>query len=579
MVILLLEAKKFWKKILGRNHLLSNPAKKCHHAVVDPGTKERHQKRISFCHQITTKGKKKRSSLQREPQASQQTRQRQGSGKHRRHDSLAFSFRGHSRQASRTDSIYTLRASVGHTTTNNWHFKDRLGYFWSKCTRRKDDDPCAQPGDNIGTSTPAHGLDRVRNIVPNHTIPSDVPRDKHPNGSYPDNHIRTTKYTLFSFLPKNLYEQFHRFANLYFLFIVILNWVPAITAFGREISMLPVIFVLGVTAIKDIFEDRRRYLSDKRVNNSTCRVYKSGRYVKTPWKDIKVGDMVHLSCNEMIPADILVLKSSDEHGLCYIDTQNLDGEANLKQREVPRGFVDSQATFHPRDFRSTLECDLPTTKIYRFHGSISHPNGEKVPVGKDNLLLRECVLKNTTFVEGLVAYAGKESKTMLNNGGPRYKRSKLEVQMNRDVIWCVLVLIVLCLTGAIGNTTWLASYNEYIPFLNTKTFEETKPFYDGFLVFWTFVITLQVIIPMSLYVTLEMTKLLQIYLIQQDVKMYDETCNRRVECRALNIPEELGQIQYVFCDKTGTLTENKMVFKRCTVVGQLFQSIQHWQNG
>ena len=66
----------------------------------------------------------------------------------------------------------------------------------------------------------------------------------------------------------------------------------------------------------------------------------SGRYVKTLWKDIKVGDMVHLSCNEMIPADILVLRSSDEHGLCYIDTQNLDGEANLKQREVPRGFVD-----------------------------------------------------------------------------------------------------------------------------------------------------------------------------------------------------------------------------------------------
>ena len=87
--------------------------------------------------------------------------------------------------------------------------------------------------------------------------------------------------------------------------------------------------------------------------------------------------------------------------------------------------------------------------------------------------------------------------------------------MNRDVIWCVLVLISLCLIGAVGNTTWLSSYSEYIPFLNTKTFEETQPFYDGFLVFWTFVITLQVIIPMSLYVTLEMTKLLQIYLIQQ----------------------------------------------------------------
>ena len=66
-----------------------------------------------------------------------------------------------------------------------------------------------------------------------------------------------------------------------------------------------------------------------------------------------------------------------------------------------------QAAFQPQDFRSTVECDLPTTKIYRFNGFISHPNGEKVPVGKDNLLLRECVLKNTTFVEGLVIYAGK----------------------------------------------------------------------------------------------------------------------------------------------------------------------------
>ena len=83
----------------------------------------------------------------------------------------------------------------------------------------------------------------------------------------------TTKYTLFTFLPKNLFEQFHRFANLYFLFIVLLNWVPSINAFGKEISMLPVIFVLGVTAIKDAFEDRRRYVSDKRVNNSTCRIY------------------------------------------------------------------------------------------------------------------------------------------------------------------------------------------------------------------------------------------------------------------------------------------------------------------
>ena len=115
---------------------------------------------------------------------------------------------------------------------------------------------------------------RNRIVVPNHTIPVDAPAEKHPNRAYTNNFIRTTKYTMLTFLPKNLFEQFHRFANLYFLFIVLLNWVPAINAFGKEISMMPVIFVLGVTAIKDIFEDRRRYLSDKRVNNSTCRVFK-----------------------------------------------------------------------------------------------------------------------------------------------------------------------------------------------------------------------------------------------------------------------------------------------------------------
>ena len=108
----------------------------------------------------------------------------------------------------------------------------------------------------------------------------------------------------------------------------------------------------------------------------------------------------------------------------------------------PYAFSPQQSSFKPQDFRSTLECDLPTTKIYRFHGSILHPWGERVPVGKDNLLLRECVLKNTDFVEGLVVYAGHESKAMLNNGGPRYKRSKLERQMNIEIVWCVATLLV-----------------------------------------------------------------------------------------------------------------------------------------
>ena len=154
-------------------------------------------------------------------------------------------------------------------------------------------------------------------------MPAGAKATEHPNSAYLNNRIRTTKYTLLSFIPRNLFEQFHRFANLYFLFIVLLNWVPAINAFGKEISMIPVILVLIVTAVKDLFEDRRRYTSDKNVNNSSCRVYSTAesQFVKRLWKEVRVGDIVHLSNNEMIPADILLLHSSDPSGLCYIDTQ------------------------------------------------------------------------------------------------------------------------------------------------------------------------------------------------------------------------------------------------------------------
>lgn len=129
-----------------------------------------------------------------------------------------------------------------------------------RCWRRGSagKDPAAEPN---------------RRLVPNHTVAEDTPAAQHPNRGFANNAVRTTKYTLLSFVPRNLFEQFHRFANLYFLGIVLLNWVPQINAFGKEVAMIPVLFVLGVTAIKDAFEDHRRYVSDKRVNNSTCRVY------------------------------------------------------------------------------------------------------------------------------------------------------------------------------------------------------------------------------------------------------------------------------------------------------------------
>ena len=118
-----------------------------------------------------------------------------------------------------------------------------------------------------------------------------------------------------------------------------------------------------------------------------------------------------------------------------IETSNLDGENNLKQRSAPQMMLSKQQNFQPKAFVSHVECEAPTTKIYQFHGAIVNPDGSRVPVGRENLLLRDCALKNTDFVEGIVVYAGHESKAMLNHGGPRYKRTQLEQAMNMDVVW------------------------------------------------------------------------------------------------------------------------------------------------
>eukprot|EP00053_Salpingoeca_punica_P020143 m.208889 g.208889 ORF g.208889 m.208889 type:complete len:1180 (-) comp17804_c0_seq1:3407-6946(-) len=402
-----------------------------------------------------------------------------------------------------------------------------------------------------------------------------------PEESAAHNEVCTTKYRWWNFLPKNLFEQFHRAANVYFLFVVALNWLPDINAFAKEVAMLPLLFVLSVTAVKDLFEDRRRARSDAEVNNSVCEAVcvRDGANPAdcppkdTAWRDLQVGDLVHLRENSVIPADLVLLWTSDANGVCYVETANLDGETNLKHRRAIR---QTETAFRATDHvASDFVYELPNNEIYNFNGYMRE-GSSMTPLDSSNVLLRGCVIRHTDEAWGVIVYAGHDTKAMQNNSGPRVKRSKLERQMNNQVMLCVALLCILCISGGIGSGAW-TSRRPYETTLYLPYFAEAgpEPAMEGFLRIWSYFIILQSLVPISLYVSIEIVKLLQIYFIQEDEQMAHPESNTKINCRALNITEDLGQIEYLFSDKTGTLTENVMVFRKCVIGGVLYRHEGH----
>ncbi|KAL2621212.1 hypothetical protein R1flu_001417 [Riccia fluitans] len=394
------------------------------------------------------------------------------------------------------------------------------------------------------------------------------------------NKVRTSKYTFVSFFPRNLFEQFQRVAYIYFLIIVALNQIPALAVFGRTASIFPLAFVLIATALKDAYEDWGRHKSDSVENNRTSMVFDAGFYKPKKWKHIRAGDVVKVHANEIVAADIVLLATSEPSGIAYVETMNLDGESNLKTRHAKQ----ETARKRPEEeaVGGTLICELPNRNIYEFQAYLDI-GGPHIPLGPNNIILRGCELKNTSWAVGVVVYAGKDTKAMLNNSGAQSKRSRLEQQMNRETMWLVLILLVLCSVGGIGMGVWIHEHHDHLnslPFYRKKDYYEDEDYrYYGMLgealvAFLSCIIVFQVMVPIALYISLELVRLWQSHFMTRDMEMYHAGSNSRFQCRALNINEDLGQVKYVFSDKTGTLTENKMEFHSASVFGRDYDNAQ-----
>ncbi|KAK4285230.1 hypothetical protein QN277_001957 [Acacia crassicarpa] len=392
------------------------------------------------------------------------------------------------------------------------------------------------------------------------------------------NSIRTGKYSVITFLPRNLFEQFHRVAYIYFLVIAVLNQLPQLAVFGRGVSILPLAFVLLVTAVKDLFEDWRRHRSDKVENSRLASVLVGEQFEQMKWKDIRVGEIVKIHANETIPCDIVLLSTSDPTGVAYVQTINLDGESNLKTRYAKQETLSKLP--ETERISGLIKCEKPNRNIYGFQANME-VDQKRLSLGSSNIVLRGCELKNTKWALGVAVYCGGETKAMLNNSGAPSKRSRLETRMNSEIIMLSVFLVALCTVISVCAAVWLKRHNDELDMLpyyrrlnfndRDKEGEFTNYEYYGWgleiaFTFLMSVIVFQVMIPISLYISMELVRVGQAYFMIGDNRMYDEASNSRFQCRALNINEDLGQIKYVFSDKTGTLTENKMEFQ-CASIG------------
>ncbi|XP_074619710.1 phospholipid-transporting ATPase IA-like isoform X2 [Acropora palmata] len=378
-----------------------------------------------------------------------------------------------------------------------------------------------------------------------------------------NNKISTAKYKFLTFLPKFLLEQFSRYSNIFFLFIALLQQIDDVSPTGRYTTAVPLLLVLSCSAIKEIIEDYKRHQADDLVNNRRVKVLRDNTLQSLLWTEVQVGDIVKVVNGQFFPADLILLSSSEPMGMCYIETSNLDGETNLKIRQALPLTAKMTSLLDVRCMQGRVECEGPNNRLYDFVGNITLQSQKSVPLGPDQVLLRGAHLRNTQWIFGLVVYTGHDSKLMQNSTAAPIKRSNVDHTTNIQILFLFGLLLGLALCSTIGFKIWTDSHKQSHWYLGYSG----KKAQNLGMSFLTFIILYNNLIPISLTVTLEVVKFIQAIFINLDIDMYYDVTDTPAMARTSNLNEELGQVRYIFSDKTGTLTRNVMEFKKCSIGG------------
>ncbi|KAL9251249.1 putative phospholipid-transporting ATPase 8 [Drosera capensis] len=420
---------------------------------------------------------------------------------------------------------------------------------------------------------------RIGQLGFNRVVYCNDPDECETNGRvYGDNYVSTTKYTALNFVPKSLVEQFRRVANAYFVVVACVSFSP-LAPYTAVSVLAPLVVVIGATMAKEAVEDWKRKKQDIEANNREVEAYDKivKAFVKTKWKQLRVGDVLKVYKDEYFPADLLLLSSSYEDGICYVETSNLDGETNLKLKHS----LEATSSLHDdtlfQDFKAVVKCEDPNERLFSFVGTL-YLDDKQYPLSVQQLLLRDSKLRNTEYAYGVVIFTGHDTKVMQNATAPPSKRSRTERTMDKIIYLLFGILFVMGFVGSVyfGIETKRDDIDGKLrrwylrPDAATVLFDPKRASLAAVFHFLSALMLYGYLIPISLYISIEIVKVAQSIFINQDRDMYYEETDRPARARTSNLIEELGQVYTILSDKTGTLTCNSMEFIKCFIAGTAY---------